>query len=875
MTKTPSKLKIQTQPLGELLIKDGIISFHQLRQALEIQKKERHEADLPLGALLVQKKLITKDALDMLLLHPDLRKKIGYIGVQKGLISQEQLNTGLRLKQPDEFLGQLLVRRGIINAGQLGQLLKEQESGVKIGRLALNLKLIDSQELEKMLGIKTGKRLIGEILCDTGLISRKQLDSILGKHEKRLKLGDILIRQGILSKSQYQVAMQIQAQTRQKLGQILLEQRLICPDQLYAALSRQSILPFKSLNGYKFDACERAFLRGILKEKNARGKRILPLCANQRTLQVAICDPKDKPDPGELISLFPDFKVELILIPPDQFHKLADALYQPDECRHTGKKEMKSIESEPPGIDRHEHDLAEPHADSRGHTDLNAEQIVDFILRYGIRKGASDIHLDQDRQGVRLRFRVDGFCEEAPIDWLNQKLQQMPEAVISRIKVLSNMDIAERRLPQDGVFRIRRYDREKDTNYDLDFRVASCPAIVGENISIRILDSRKVQVGLENLNHSPQMIKSLKQLLKSSAGMLLVSGPTGSGKSSTLYAALRYIFHPGIKIITAEDPIEYSFPGIMQTQVKPKIGLTFARLLRSFLRLDPDVILVGEIRDPETAGIAFDAAQTGHLMLSTLHTNDAVSAVSRLLDLNIGSSQIAAGLLGVLAQRLVRNICPNCKRPHRPPRHEWELFFSTYPEHLCFYKGIGCSRCGYTGYKGRTLISELFELNREAALALSRGVTETELKRIALNDGMPTMIDDGLSKLEQTTLSEIIRVVPIEMIKDFASRGCGQSDLPALEKCRPLPPACSEQVTVRLSDPQNQAEPIGYLFERYRNLCQASRSTLRIANPHLFHQLISGSFNRITEKYDCRQVKFEISARSDGVSFTATPDMEN
>jgi type II secretory ATPase GspE/PulE/Tfp pilus assembly ATPase PilB-like protein len=375
--------------------------------------------------------------------------------------------------------------------------------------------------------------------------------------------------------------------------------------------------------------------------------------------------------------------------------------------------------------------------------DMMAEQVVDFIVRLGISKGASDIHIEQDRQGARLRYRTDGICKEVDIDWLNEKLQDMPNAVISRIKVLSNLDIAERRLPQDGVFRVNYYDPQQDRRFDLDFRVATCPAIVGENVTIRILDSRQANVGLENLNHSSHVLGPLKRLFKSAAGMILVTGPTGSGKSSTLYAALRYIYHPGIKIITAEDPIEYSFPGIMQTQIKPKIGLNFVRLLRSFLRLDPDVILVGEIRDTETASIAFDAAQTGHLLLSTLHTNDAVSAVSRLLDLDIEHNQVASSLIGVLAQRLVRKTCDVCKQPYNPPAEEWGLFFDTYPDHLTFSKGMGCKACGYSGYKGRTLISELFEINREIALALSRGISETELKRMAHESGMKTMIDDG------------------------------------------------------------------------------------------------------------------------------------
>jgi type II secretory ATPase GspE/PulE/Tfp pilus assembly ATPase PilB-like protein len=277
-------------------------------------------------------------------------------------------------------------------------------------------------------------------------------------------------------------------------------------------------------------------------------------------------------------------------------------------------------------------------------------------------------------------------------------------------------------------------------------------------------------VGLEYLNHSAHVLEPFKAALKSSAGMVLVSGPTGSGKTSTLYGALMHINHPGIKIITAEDPIEYSFPDIMQTQIKPKINLTFAKLLRSFLRFDPDIILVGEMRDKETASIGFDAALTGHLLLSTIHTNDAVSAVTRLLDLGIEYNQMASSLMAVLAQRLVRTICPVCKKAYTPKKEEWVLLFEKYPEHLTFYTGEGCEECKFTGYKGRTLISEIFVVDRNISLAMNRGESENEIRRIALKEGMKTMLDDGIMKLDQTTLDELIRVVPHEMLKEFKTR---------------------------------------------------------------------------------------------------------
>ena len=394
--------------------------------------------------------------------------------------------------------------------------------------------------------------------------------------------------------------------------------------------------------------------------------------------------------------------------------------------------------------------------------------------------------------------------------------------------------------------------------------MATCPAISGENVTIRILDSRKAKVGLENLNHSDEVLAPLKRLFKSSAGMVLVSGPTGSGKSSTLYGALQYIYHPGIKIITAEDPIEYSFPGIMQTQIKPKIGLTFARLLRSFLRLDPDVILVGEIRDNETATIGFDAAQTGHLLLSTIHTNDAVSAVSRLLDLEIEPNQIAASLIGVLAQRLVRRNCQKCAREYRPARHEWRLFFRTYPDHLKFHRGIGCKACGFTGYSGRTVISELFEINRDIALAMSAGASERQLKQIALETGMRTMIDDGLRKLDQTTLSEILRVVPIEMVKEFSQR----SSHHAAEAGGAF---SSPDAALLITDPEDDWPLIDKLFETYSRLCKEVGKPVAKGEADLFREFIRERFAEIQQAHRCKRIEFMLQVRDKNVEIAARP----
>jgi type IV pilus assembly protein PilB len=524
------------------------------------------------------------------------------------------------------------------------------------------------------------------------------------------------------------------------------------------------------LDNFFYDELHKNDLIKFISEKYARRNMILPLMLEGRLLLIGIAYPDGFTAIDELRLIYRNLNMKTAFITEKRFVTLFTSLY--NVIFKAPVKTVNELDKLPSNANLFNFKKLTAREKQKSTIYAGAEteikKIVDYIINYGISNGASDIHFEQDRKGVTLRYRIAGLCQEPEIPWLKNKLKEKPEAVISRIKVMSNLDIAERRFPQDGVFRAS-YKENKQT-FDLDFRVAVCPAIVGENITIRILDSRKVGLGLNNLNHSKHVLTPLRPMFKSSAGLILVSGPTGSGKSSTLYAALQYINEPQIKIITAEDPIEYSFPGIMQTQINTKIDLTFARLLRSFLRLDPDVILVGEIRDQETASISFDAAQTGHLLLSTIHTNDSISVVSRLLDLGIDYNQIASNLIGVVSQRLIRRNCSKCSRPFEPPKDEWSLFFNQYPDHTIFYKGIGCKACDFTGYSGRTLVSELFEIDRTMTLAISCRTNETKLKQIAIKNGMRTMADDGLMKMSQISLSELIRVLPLEMIKEFKTR---------------------------------------------------------------------------------------------------------
>lgn len=773
MIQSKTKIKTKTTEdsgIGELLVREGFISDLDLKKALRIQQEEKKDARLPFDSLLVKKNFLTRPQLEILKGHPDLRKEIDQMIIDYEIIDEDHLKTALKSQERPGTLGQSLLKKGLINRETLDELMEEQTNALDIGELAVKLKMIREIDLVRALSYLNSQRTIGEILCENGVIRPEDFSSALKKHNKRKRIGEILIQQGMITKTQFQSILKEQSQSKEKIGAFLIHKGLISSHQLYNAFSRQYNTPYMELDDFFYDELFKNKLIKFVSEKYARRNMVLPLTLEGKQLLIGITYPDGFSAIEELRLIYRQLDMNAAFITEKKFQILFTSLYNTSFKIHDDPTMITENISDGTNLFNFEKMSIreQQQVNIYSGTETEIKKVVDFIINYGITSGASDIHFEQDRKGVKLRYRIDGVCSEPDIDWLKKKLQNKPEAVISRIKVMSNLDIAERRFPQDGVFRASY--REENKVFDLDFRVAVCPAITGENVTIRILDSRKAGLGLENLNHSKHVLNPLKQLIKSPAGMILVTGPTGSGKSTTLYAVLQHINNPEIKIITAEDPIEYSFPGIMQTQIHPKIGLTFARLLKSFLRLDPDVILVGEIRDNETASIGFDASQTGHVLLSTLHTNDSVSAVSRLLDLGIDHNQIASSLIGVLSQRLVRRNCSKCSRTFRPPQEEWQLFFNRYPSYIKFYKGIGCKACDFTGYKGRTLISELFEINQKITLAISCKTGETELKQQAMQAGMKTMADDGLMKMNQISLSELIRVLPLEMIKEFKSR---------------------------------------------------------------------------------------------------------
>ncbi len=374
-------------------------------------------------------------------------------------------------------------------------------------------------------------------------------------------------------------------------------------------------------------------------------------------------------------------------------------------------------------------------------------KLVNLIIGKAVEAGASDVHIEPFEREVKVRYRIDGVLHE--VETLPKSV--LP-AVVSRIKIMARLNIAERRIPQDGRIKMRMGGK------NVDIRVATLPTVFGEEVVMRLLDQSNVMMDLESLGFPEDVLEEYYRVLNSSNGMILVTGPTGSGKTTTLYASLRRLNKPEVKIITIEDPVEYIIEGVNQIQVNPQVGLTFASGLRSIVRQDPDIIMVGEIRDLETAEIAVHAALTGHLVFSTLHTNDAPGAITRLIDMGVEDFLVASSVICILAQRLVRVICENCKENYKPPESIVRAFGLGDGEVL--YRGRGCKECGYTGYKGRTGIYEMLVVTDEIRNLITKGVDSETIKKKAVEEGMRTLFQDGLEKARKgiTTLEEVIRV---------------------------------------------------------------------------------------------------------------------
>ncbi|MFQ5881985.1 MAG: GspE/PulE family protein [Candidatus Methylomirabilales bacterium] len=549
-------------------------------------------------------------------------------------------------------------------------------------------------------------------------------------------LGQRLIEAGLISDSQLQAALKEQQRTKEYLGKILIRLGFVNEEAVAAALAAQARVKYVDLGQYppQSEAVQ------LVPENFARQHHLVPVSYVGQVLVAAMANPLDIITIDELRHLTRR-PVEVVGAAETEVLKALDRAYGIGAgWNEVVEQCLRQVAGRKGGATVGESEVAlEP----------PIIRLIDHLLIRAVQEGATDIHVEPEEKVLHNRFRVDGILRQGP-----DVPKEIQGAVIARIKVMANLDIAETRLPQDGRITFHFGGRE------IDIRVSTFPTIRGENLVLRILDRGKLILGLEQLGFSPDHLALFKRTLMVPHGIILVTGPTGSGKTTTLYSALSYLNAEERNIVTIEDPVEYEIPGIRQSQVNVKAGLTFANGLRHILRQDPDVIMVGETRDQETADIAIRAALTGHLVFSTLHTSDAAGAIPRLADMGAAPYLVSSSLLLVIAQRLVRIICMSCKEEATPdPTLLQRLGLQSKAGQLKFFRGKGCEKCGYTGYRGRVGVFELLRMTPEVSPLIMERAESTAIRRAARAQGMRTMLEDGLQKALRgvTTLEEVAR----------------------------------------------------------------------------------------------------------------------
>jgi len=563
-------------------------------------------------------------------------------------------------------------------------------------------------------------------------------------------VADIVREVTEISDEQLKQALDVQKETRAPLAQVLANMNLISEKDKARILGRQWGIPFVDLADRQID---RELLKLIPHHLLQRCKAV-PIDQHGPRLVVAMVNPLDVYAIDQM-RLVAGIDIECVIATADD---IGSALGQSMSVREEIAGALQEV-SEEFGGDIGDIQLEEKEREEEVTVDQLREMMDDapvvklanLIIRQAIRDKASDIHIQPEVNRVRIRYRIDGILHDS---MTVPKNVQAP--LVSRIKVMADMDIAEKRAPQDGRISLSLAGRE------FDFRVSTNPGVNGEKVVMRVLDKRGVQVTLNQLGIPNTMLEDFDRLINRSYGIIAVTGPTGSGKSTTLYSVLNTINSPEKNILTIEDPVEYQLPGLTQTQVNQRAGVTFPGALRTFLRQDPDIILVGEIRDAETALIATEAALTGHLVFSTLHTNDAPTAVARLIEMGVEPFLIASSVIGVLAQRLVRVICPDCKESYTPPVEAFRrLNLAMDLESVTFYRGQGCDRCRQTGYRGRTGVYEMMMINDSVRELILRRAPTHEIRQGGLDAGMVTLKQDAMQKILEgvTTMEEALRVV--------------------------------------------------------------------------------------------------------------------
>lgn len=568
-------------------------------------------------------------------------------------------------------------------------------------------------------------RRIGQVLVDLGYVDEEQLDLLLEEQSQR---------------------------PNEMLGQIAISLNMINEDQLTQALAEQFSLPVVNVS----DLTIAPEVLAHLTEPMAQLYKVIPLSFRNDVLTIAMCEPQNLSVLDELRN-FLGYQIRAVVTTPREVSAALERYYASDQGE--------SVETIVQAMANDKDLLAQAMAEESGELDLASAEalaesapvrkLLNMVFLLGIKDHASDLHFEPFEDEFKIRIKADGTLYE-----MVPPPRHLASAITTRIKVLSNLDIAEKRLPQDGRIRLLV------AGTPIDFRVSVLPTMFGESVVCRILDKSVISLDLNNVGMAPQLMSEFREIIKRPNGIILVTGPTGSGKTTTLYAALSELNVITEKLMTTEDPVEYDIDGIIQMPIDSEIGNTFAQCLRSILRQDPDKVLVGEIRDRETAEIAVQASLTGHLVFSTLHTNDAPNTITRLRDMGIPEFLITATLQAILAQRLVRKICVNCRTEYQPPDGLLEDLGLT-PANIRgkkFYQGAGCVACNNTGYKGRTAIHEFLQVNDEIRDLILRNASAAELREAAARNGMVTLREAGMSKVFDgiTTVDEVVRETVLE-----------------------------------------------------------------------------------------------------------------
>jgi type IV pilus assembly protein PilB len=551
--------------------------------------------------------------------------------------------------------------------------------------------------------------------------------------QARKKLGDLLIEEGLITPEQLQSTLD-EKDSSQKLGDALLQRGYLTEQQLVEVLEFQLGIPHVSLFHYPFDTN----LFSLITKETAKRNLIIPLKRDGNKLFVAMANPMDFIVIDDL-RLSTGFHIEPAIATKDDILRTINKYYDVDDG-------LDELLDELPLNDRDR---------SEDVTDQNSPivRLVNQILTNAVIHRASDIHIDPQETKVVVRYRVDGVLR-------NERVlpRNMQSVLTARIKIMSNLDITEHRVPQDGRIKLNL------DFHPVDLRVSTLPTVYGEKIVMRLLDMGSTLNDLNKLGFNSLNMKRFNEMIEKPTGIVLITGPTGSGKSSTLYAALNRLNSEAVNIITVEDPVEYQLEGINQIQVNPNVGMTFAAGLRSILRQDPNIIMVGEIRDKETAEVAIRASLTGHLVLSTLHTNDSIGTVTRLIDMGVEPFLLASSLSGIVAQRLVRKVCRDCAELLEPSKREIEIFAKRGMKIDKITRGKGCSSCSMTGYKGRLALHEVLLINDEMSRAMMNGESFQKMKELANKNKTIFLLDDGLLKIKQglTTTEEVLKVAILE-----------------------------------------------------------------------------------------------------------------